>query len=63
MPPKADDPLRKCTLNLYEADCVALESYYGRGWTEQVRQVVHAHIHTITGLHRLRRTLGDLLDD
>ncbi len=41
MPAKSDDPLQKVTLNLYEADVLALEAFYGRGWSEQVRQVVH----------------------
>lgn len=60
MPAKSDEPLRKVTLNLYEADCAALEQYYGHGWSEQVRQVVRAHTRTITGYHKLRMTLGDL---
>lgn len=59
-PAKSDDPLRKVTLNLYEADVLALETYYGHGWSEQVRQVVHAHTLTMTGFHKLRKTLGDL---
>ncbi len=60
MPVRSDDPLRKVTLNLYDADVLALESYYGHGWSEQVRQVVHQHVTTTTGFHKLRRTLGDL---
>jgi len=60
VPAKSDDPLQTVTLNLYEADVLALEAYYGRGWSEQVRQVVHAHTSTITGFHKLRQTLGDL---
>src|ERR1700756_4957798 len=53
---------RKCLHpnNLFEDDCAALETYYGRGWSEQVRQVVRAHRHGITGYHKLRKTLGDL---
>ena len=62
MPVKSDDPLRKVTLNLYDADVVAMEAYYGHGWSEQVRQVVHAHILATTGYHKLRRTLGDFDD-
>ena len=60
MPAKSDDPLRKITLNLYEADVLALEAYYGHGWSEAVRQVVHQHITTATSFHKLRKTLGDL---
>ncbi len=60
MPAKSDDPLQKVTLNLYAADVLALEAYYGRGWSEQVRQVVHHHITTATNFHKLRKTLGDL---
>ena len=62
MPAKSDDPLQKVTLNLYEADVLALEAFYGRGWSEQVRQVVHQHISTATSFHKLRKTLGDLDD-
>ena len=60
MPAKSDEPLQKVTLNLYEADVASLEAYYGHGWSEQVRQVVSAHVRTITGYHKLRKTLGDL---
>ncbi len=60
MPAKSDDPLQKVTLNLYAADVRALEAYYGHGWSEQVRQVVHHHITTAMSFHKLRKTLGDL---
>lgn len=60
MPVRADEPLRKCTLNLYEADCIWLEQTYGRGWTERVRQHIHNEVQVRTP-HR--RTLGDLADD
>ena len=61
MPVKSDDPLRRVTLNLYEADCVWLEKTYGRGWTERVRQ----HIHNEVQQRRtpmMRRLLGDLAE-
>jgi hypothetical protein len=60
MPVRADEPLRKITLNLYEADVLALEAYYGHGWSEQVRQVVHQHVITTSSWQKLRKTLGDL---
>jgi hypothetical protein len=71
MPVKSDDPLRRCTLNLYEADCVWLEREYGRGWTERVRQHIHSVVHdrqighprtstTKIDFPMPRRTLGDL---
>lgn len=65
MPNRPDEPLRKCTLNLYEADCAWLERTYGRGWTERVRQHIHHEVLTrqLTPLHRVRRTLGDLTDE
>ncbi len=44
MPVKSDDPLRRVTLNLYEADCEWLERTYGRGWTERVRQHIHNEV-------------------
>ena len=65
MPRAADEPLRRCTLNLFEADCLWLESTYGPGWTTRIRQ----HIHQLvtdrstppeTSYHKVLRTLGDL---
>ena len=44
MPARSDDPLRRCTLNLYESDCQWLEVHYGRGWTERVRQHIHSEV-------------------
>lgn len=41
MPQKADEPLRKVTLNLYERDCEDMEALLGWGWSEVVRQWVH----------------------
>lgn len=69
MPAKSDDPLRKVTLNLYEADCIWLEREYGHGWTERVRQHIHNEVAKRTPLSTInnwpakRRTLGDLADD
>lgn len=65
MPTQADDPLRKVTLNLYAADCEWLATTYGRGWTERIRQHIHAEVHARqqppdTQYHKVRRTLGDL---
>jgi len=71
MPTKSDDPLRRVTLNLYEADCLWLEQNYGRGWTERVRQHIHAEVterqmrnapDPIATMNRLM-TLGDLDDE
>jgi len=60
MAPRKDEPLRKLTINLYIADCDILAAYYGHGWTEQVRQVVHQHIQSLTSFHKAKQTLGDL---
>lgn len=60
MPAKSDDPLRKVTLNLYEADCLTFESYYGRGWSEQVRALVHEQAFKLTTYANVKQTLGDL---
>jgi len=62
MPTPAGDPLRKVTLNLYEADCAAAEKYFGRGWTTELRDQFHAFIHTTLSHAKTRRTLGDLND-
>lgn len=60
MPAKSDDPLRRCTLNLYESDCLWLERTYGHGWTERVRQHIHAEVTKRSEFQQPRRTLGDL---
>ena len=64
MPAKSDDPLRRCTLNLYETDCDWLERTYGHGWTERVRQHIHNEVLKRQGEARKRKIfLGDLADD
>ena len=63
MPVKADAPLRRVTLNLYETDATAMESYYGRGWTEVVRRLVYEHINQRNPKAPTLRTLGDLTHD
>ncbi len=65
MPVKSDDPLRKVTLNLYEADCQWMECEYGRGWTERLRQHLHALVHDRkhTPNTKPTLTLGDLAND
>jgi hypothetical protein len=66
MPVRADDVLRKVTLNLYEADCQWMEKEYGRGWTERLRQHLHSEViarsGTQTRYRPVNRTLGDLPD-
>jgi hypothetical protein len=61
MPARSDDPLRKVTLNLYEADCEFLSRYIGHGWSETVRTLVHAYAE---GLRqpKLKRYFGDLTE-
>jgi len=61
MPARSDDPLRRVTLNLYEADCQWLERTYGRGWTERVRQHIHNEVvkRSLTK-KQFKRMLGDL---
>lgn len=44
MPPRSPEPLRRITLNLFEADCVSMERRYGHGWTERVREMVQKHV-------------------
>lgn len=68
MPIRADEPLRKVTLNLYEADCLWLEAEYGHGWTERVRQHIHAEVNKRSLYGRRSafdqpKTLGDLFND
>lgn len=44
MPPPSDEALTRCNLNLFTADKEWLEKRFGRGWTEQVRNLVRRHI-------------------
>lgn len=60
MPRPTDEPLRKTTLNLYKSDTDFLAEYYGQGWSEQVRQIVHQHCEVTKGHRKVRKTLGDL---
>lgn len=64
MPVRSDEPLRKVTLNLYEADCTFLASYLGHGWSEQIRTLVHAYAQGLQEpkYHALQQTLGDLAE-
>jgi len=67
MPVRPGDPLRKVTLNLYEADCTALEECYKHGWTTNLREIIHTHVVTYTNYQikyrDQRKTLGDLSDE
>lgn len=58
MPTQADAPLRKVTLNLYDADVVWFEETYGFGWSEKVRKLVHEH-----RMAKKPMTVGDLLTE
>lgn len=64
MPARSDDPLRRVTLNLYEADCLWLATTYGHGWTERIRQHIHNEVLKRQGEVRKRKLfLGDLSND
>jgi hypothetical protein len=58
-PARSDDPLRRVTLNLYEADCIVLERIYGHGWTTHIRDLVKQRVNQTHSVSRAR-TLGDL---
>lgn len=64
MPVKSDDPLRRVTLNLYESDCLWLSAHYGHGWTERIRQHIHAEVEKRSYINKYgstpQRTIGDL---
>lgn len=64
MPARSDEPLRKVTLNLYEFDCQWMETEYGHGWTERLRQHLHNEVMARhKPIPQIRRTIGDLADD
>lgn len=61
-PAHVDAPLRKVTMNLYEADCAFLEKHIGRGWSEHVRTLVHAYAHGLADTTYQKLTVGDLAE-
>jgi hypothetical protein len=40
MPRLPEQDLQKVTINLYRSDVASLQSHYGWGWSEQVRNLV-----------------------
>jgi len=44
MAPRSPEPLRKCTLNLFDKDCDAMARRYGHGWSEEVRNLVRRRL-------------------
>jgi hypothetical protein len=62
MPVRSDDPLRRVTLNLYEADCEMMERIHGHGWATAVRDLLKDHVNKTHSVSRDRLTLGDLSD-
>ena len=57
---RSDDPLRRVTLNLYEADVIWLIKTYGHGWTERIRQHIHDEVVRRKFYGKPLRTVGDL---
>jgi hypothetical protein len=74
MPVQPDAPLRRVTINLYEADVREAEARFGYGWSVRLRDEWHRflalhHAPTTEQLDELqfgrvlhKRTLGDLDD-
>ena len=48
----ADEPLKKVTLNLYDADVTELAQRYGWGWSEQVRRLVRRYLVNLKQVER-----------
>lgn len=44
MPKLPDEPLHKTNINLYASDVEWLKHVYGWGWSERIRNLVHAHV-------------------
>lgn len=44
MPEPLDEPIRKISLNIYEADYQEMKRLYGWGWTEIVRDWIREHL-------------------
>lgn len=47
--PPSDEPLRKITLNVYDADVDELQAIYGSGYTGVIRDIIRTHIRRIRG--------------
>lgn len=64
MPTPAGPRLQKITMNFYAEDITRLEQSYGRGWSSEVREVIHRHCNLLRqSALATRRTLGDLSRD
>lgn len=64
MPVHPDAPLRKVTVNLYDADVVLAEELYGHGWSTHLRAAWHRYLTFDQVTNKPSpRTLGDLLND
>ena len=56
--PGLEKPIRKVTLNLWEADVALLRRHYGQGWSAIVRDLVEDHAKGIS--RSVPKTIGDL---
>lgn len=56
--PGLEKPIRKVTLNLWEADVATLKGHYGQGYTTVIRDLVEDHAKSIT--RSTPKTIGDL---
>jgi hypothetical protein len=44
MPAPLGEPVRKVLVRLFEADAVAMQSRYGRGWSGKLRELLRQHV-------------------
>lgn len=51
MPKLPDEPLHRTNINLFASDVLDLKRLYGWGWTEKVRELVHAHLKQLVQRH------------
>ncbi len=63
MPPRSPEPLRRVTLNLFDADCDAMERRYGHGWSERVREMVRHHLREVQAVKAWDKYAEEHFDD
>ncbi len=53
------DPIKKVTINLFEADIERLRRKYGYGWSEEVRKMVRRRLNELDAISNKMRGIAN----
>lgn len=56
--PGLEKPIKKITLNLWEADVLTMKAHYGQGYSTVIRDLVEDHAREIA--RSTPKTIGDI---